>query len=191
MSEMFRSRISNGKIVRPGFYRGADRSGVAYAEQVRTGALDASCVFCPEGLKQKNIEIVNRIGEKGLGAYVIQAKPAYAHYDAQRVIDHKLIVPDAHVVNRRDMKRELRDMIDEYIDEAERTAPDGVAIQEYTRRDKNPSKSIGHLHTHLFALSLAPLSRFSFDIDEGVTEAEFLEPTEEDIRAVEESRVSR
>ena len=190
MSETLSSRISGGKLVRPGFYRGADGSGVAYAQQVRTGTLDTACTFCPEGLERRGIEIVHRIGEKGLGAYVIQAAPAYAHFDAQRVVDHRLIIPDAHIANRRDMDPELRDMIDEYVDEVEDSAPEGVAVQEYTRRDRNPSKSIQHLHTHLLTLSLAPLSRFAFDIGKGVTEAEFIEPTPEDIRAIEASRLS-
>lgn len=189
MRESLSSRISKGKIVRPGFYRDADGSGVAYAKQVRTGTLDTECVFCPEGIERRGIPILRRIGEEGLGAFVIQATPPYAHFDAQRVIDHKMIIPDAHIGSRRDMDPELRDLVDEYVDEAEDTAPPGTAIQEYTRRNKNPSKSIHHLHTHLFTLSFAPLSRFSFDIDRGVTAADFIEPTDEDIEAIEQSRL--
>lgn len=180
--------IRNGKIVRPGFFRDAGGSGVAYASQVATGTLDAECVFCPEGLEKRGVEIIERLGEKGLGAFVIQASPAYAHFDAQRVVNHRLIIPDAHVSNQRDMSPVVQGLIGEYIDAAEVSAPEGTAIQDYTRRDRNFSKSITHLHTHLFTLSVAPLSRFAFNIDEGVTEAAFITPTDEQIAAIEQSR---
>ena len=183
-------RISNGKIVRPGFYRGPDGSGPAYAAQVATGTLDTDCTFCPEGLEKRGVEVVRRIGEKGLGIFVIQAHPAYAHFDAQEVIDHKLIIPDAHIDSEYDLTPMAQELRDEYIREAEASAVEGTAVQSYTRSPHNPSKSIGHLHTHLFTLSYAPLSRFSFTIDEGVTAAEFLRPSDEQIAVIEQSRLT-
>lgn len=151
--------------------------------------MDADCIFCPEGIQRHSIKIVRRIGEQGCGAFVMETHPSYAHFDAQRMLDHKMIVPDQHITSKRQMDPDLRDLIEEYINEVEDTAPEGVAIQDYTRRQNNPSKSIGHLHTHLFTLSFAPLSRFAFDIDNGVTEIEFIEPTIDEIQAIERSRL--
>ena len=182
--------IRNGKIVRPGFFRDADGSGVAYASQVATGTLDAECVFCPEGLEKRGVEVIEKIGKKGMGIFVIQAHPAYAHFDAQQVIDHRLIIPDAHIDNENDLTPIARDLRDTYIYEAEESAAEGTAVQSYTRSPRNPSKSIGHLHTHLFTLSFAPLSRFAFTIDEGVTEADFVQPSIEQIVEIEQSRLS-
>ena len=182
--------ISNGKIVRPGFYRGADGSGPAYAARVATGSLDTDCTFCPEGLERRGVEVIEKIGKKGMGIFVIQAQPAYAHFDAQQVIDHKLIIPDAHIDNENDLTPIARDLRDTYIYEAEESAVEGTAVQSYTRSPRNPSKSIGHLHTHLFTLSFAPLSRFAFTIDEGVTEADFVQPSLKQIAEIERSRLS-
>lgn len=189
-----RLKITNGRIVRPGFYRNADDAGQTYTKTVSTGALDLDCVFCPDSIRRRNIEVIDKIGGKVLGIFnswsffVIQAQPAYAHFDAQRVVDHKLIIPTDHIESEAEIPSRARRIRDEYIRERELSADAGTAVQSYTRSEWNPSKSVGHLHTHLLTLSLAPLSRFSFDIDHGVTEAEFIEPTQRQIDAVERTR---
>ena len=50
--------ITNGRIVRPGFYRSADGSGQEYAKAVSTGMLDQNCVFCPERMKSRGDRVV-------------------------------------------------------------------------------------------------------------------------------------
>lgn len=187
--------ITNGRLVRSGFYRAPqDASAKAYAEKVRTGVLDTSCVFCPESIERRHndeddkLRIIDEIGHRAWAFYVIQAEPAYAHFDAQRVVDHKLILPHRHIERDSDLQQRALDVRNRYIHAAEDAAGEGLAVQSYTRSDRNPSKSVGHLHTHLLTLSLAPLARFAYDIENGVTIADFIEPTPEQIQEVEHTR---
>jgi diadenosine tetraphosphate (Ap4A) HIT family hydrolase len=179
-------RITNGRIARSGFFRGmADPAAKQYAEKVATGAVDLDCVFCPEAIGRRRAEIVDTIGAKALGLvqldhfYVIQANPAYAHFEAQRVVDHKLIIPYEHVESEHDLPWRLRRKLGQYVHRAELAAEEGTSVQRFTRSANNPSKSVGHLHTHLLTLSLDPVKRFSYDINEGVTDLEFVEVTPE------------
>ena len=188
-------KISNGRIARSGFYRNkADPEAKKYAETVATGSVDLDCVFCPESIQRRGVEVVDKIGAKVLGLvqqdnfYVIQARPAYAHFEAQRVVDHKLIIPYEHVESENELSWRLRRQLGRYVHQAELAAVDGTAVQSYTRSAYNPSKSIGHLHTHLLTLSPDPLVHFSYDIDEGVTELDFADVTPEQREQIVRSR---
>ena len=188
-------RISNGRIVRNGFYRDvADPEAKKYAEQVATGAVDLDCVFCPESLARRNVEILGQIGRRALGLirlndfYVIQATPAYAHFEGQRVLDHQLIIPHEHIESEQDLSSGQRRVLGRYIHRAELAATGGTSVQSFTRSANNPSKSIGHLHTHLLTLSPDPVRRFAYDMDEGVTELEFADVTPEQIQQIIASR---
>ena len=188
-------RISNGKIAREGLYRDEnDPNAKAYAAQVATGVVDIDCVFCPESVARRKIEMVDKIGTKVLGLtllnhfYVIQAAPAYAHFEGHRVIDHKLIIPYEHVKSEHELSEYRRRKLGRYIREKELAAEEGTFVQSFTRSDRNYSKSVEHLHTHLWTLSAEPVARFSYDIDEGVTELTFARITPAQIQALERSR---
>lgn len=191
-------RISNGKLVRSGLYRGKqDPEAQRYKEQVATGAVDTDCVFCEESIKRRTVEIIDKIGSKVLGLsltkdfYVIQATPAYAHFEGQQVLDHKLIIPYEHVTSEHDLSRRRRCKLGRYIYEMERAAElrqDGTFVQGFTRSKDNMSKSVAHLHTHALTLSPNPVTKLAYDIDEGVQELEFAELTPEQIAEVVKSR---
>lgn len=180
--------ITNGRIVRPGFYRSADGSGQEYAKAVSTGMLDKNCVFCPERMKSRGDDVLRRVGSKAWSFFVIHARPAYAHFDAQQVLEHRMIIPEAHIESEYDIPPEALALRDEYIHDEEIHAAPGTAVQSYTRSANSPSKSISHLHTHLFTLSASPLAEFEYTMVDGVKKATFIEPTAEQIDAIEQSR---
>ena len=154
MSERF-LRISNGKLVRSGLYRGKqDPEAQRYKEQVATGAVDTDCVFCKGSIERRNGEVVDKIASKVLGLfvrkdfYVIQASPAYAHFEGHQVLDHKLIIPYEHVTSEHDLSRRRRRKLGRYIYEMERAAElrqDGTFVEGFTRSKDNMSKSGAHL----------------------------------------------
>lgn len=182
--------VIHGRLVRPGFYRSPDGSGVAYAKTVASGSLDTECIFCPEGLEARNIKVVERIGSTAFQFYIIEAFPAYAHFDAQKVVGHRMLIPEAHIEDEADIPNDAYGEFRDYIREQRRATPPGIVLQDYTRVPENPSKSIGHLHTHLLQLSLDPVRRFEFDSSRGVTALEFAELTPEQTAEVIESRRS-
>lgn len=171
MSEL---TVRGGKLIRPGFYRAPDGSGANYAKQVKESG-DA-CIFCPESLDARGIEVFETVGSAACKFYVFDAKPAYSHFDAQQVVEHRLIVPEAHIESRRELGRKALRVLDEYLYEQEaiyERRTDGLAFQSYVRSASNPSKSVGHLHTHMFGLGPNPVKKFDFDMTGGVTTLEF------------------
>jgi diadenosine tetraphosphate (Ap4A) HIT family hydrolase len=158
--------IQGGTIIRPGFFRHPDGSGVAYARKVANTTPD-TCVFCPE--------LTQTIIDTGTHFTVIKANPAYAHFDAQRVAEHNLLLPNDHVTSLHQLgQRALRE-INEYIQDRAAWLRDnsGLTLQDYTRRAGNPSKSVEHLHTHLFELAPEPVEEFAFNMQSGVTALKF------------------
>jgi hypothetical protein len=86
----------------------------------------------------------------------------------------------------------LRRKLGRYIHENELIASarqDGSFVQGFTRSRENLSKSVEHLHTHLLTLSANPVTRYSYDIEEGVQELEFAEATPEQVEAIAQSRL--
>lgn len=171
--------IQSGRIVRPGFYRAPDGSGVRYASTIATSS-ENDCVFCPE--------LTQHITYRDDYFTVIQAQPSYAHFDAQEVITHELLIPNVHVSTLRALGARARRRIDEFIGSYEDQTPENLRFQEYTRCAGNPSKSIEHLHTHLFRLSLRPISSFSFDSQRGVKTLTFTDLSSEEIARINQSR---
>ncbi len=180
--------VVNGRLVRPGFYRSPDGAGLTYAKTVASGSLDTECIFCPEGLEARKVNVVERIGSTAFQFYIIEASPAYAHFDAQKVVGHRMLIPEAHIEEEDDIPNSAYGELREYIREQRRSIAPGVVLQHYTRAADSPSKSIGHLHTHLLELSLDPVRRFEFDSRRGVTALEFAELTPEQAAEVIESR---
>ena len=189
MSEL---TVRSGRLIRPGFYRAPDGSGANYAKQLRESGDE--CIFCPESLDARGIEILETVGSAACKFFVFNAAPAYAHYEAQKVLNHRLIVPEVHVEGRRELKgllgRAALEDLDDYIFAQEEANDEETFFQDLTRTETNPSKSVGHLHTHLLTLSLQPVSKFKFNIHRGVTELEFAELTPEQIDEVVRSRRS-
>lgn len=183
--------ISRGKIVRPGFYRSPDGdSGVEYARTVATGVLDACCVFCPDSLPKRH-NIIDNFGEGSAAFSVVRAKPPYAHFDGQRVLDHVLVIPKVHVESLDELDKEARTTLDEYLDEMQHSVPEDRAFQRYTRDRSNPSKSVSHLHTHGYTLSLDPVSNFEYNAITGVTRLEFVRLTPGQVSEVIASRTKK
>jgi len=181
--------VRNGKLVRPGFYRAPDGSGVAYANQIRSSGNE--CSFCPENFEAHDVKVLEEIGSAAFKFYVVLARPAYAHFDAQEVVGHRLLVPEAHVQRLRDLGDKALSAHDDYIFEQEELyeqRADGVALQSYTRSPTNPSKSIWHLHTHLLDLSPNPLRSSTYDSERGVTDLQFGQLTPEQVAALVASR---
>ncbi|HMR73422.1 MAG TPA: hypothetical protein PKD68_05470, partial [Candidatus Saccharibacteria bacterium] len=171
--------IRGGRIIRPGFYRQPDGSGVNYANQI-ANADENTCVFCPE--------LTQTITYEGEGFTVTQAAPQYAHFDAQEVASHELLIPDAHVDSLRRLGKRAVRRINEFICEYEDQTPSDQYFQDYTRRAANPSKSIEHVHTHLFRLSRRPVGRFAFGIHYGVAALEFADLTTAQLDQLNRSR---
>ena len=172
--------VVGGKLIRPGFYR-RPGAGVDYARKITTTAEQGNCLLCP-GHDQT-------VTHKGEGFTVIQARPAYAHFDAQEVATHELLFPDEHVNSYRALGRRAIRRIEDFIEDYKAATPEDLRFQRYTRDEGNPSKSIEHLHTHLFRLSLRPIVRLSFDAHGGgVTRLDFGELTPEQILAINASR---
>lgn len=184
--------VVGGRMIRPSVNRGTDPNNIAYTNAAKIKKPDTACTFCPEELERRKIEIVQRIGATGrVGLYVIEAIPSYDHFDGHRVAGHQLIIPDEHIEHERDLGRAVRKERDEFIWEAERNAPEGTSVQSYTRTPHNTSKSIAHLHTHLFTLSMDAVSRFDYNIEEGTTALDFVSPTDEQVRQITDSRTYR
>lgn len=188
MKEATPAHVQNGRIIRPGFYRNPDGSGAAYAKKVATGNLDTDCVFCPEALEARDADILEKIGSTAWRFYVIEATPAYAHFDAQRVETHHMLIPEAHIESERDIPRSALEERNEYLYAQEDDTPEHLAFEHYTRSRNNPSKSVGHLHTHLFQLALDPVERFSFDTTDGVIELKFAKLSDEERKQIINSR---
>ncbi len=181
--------VIGSRIVRPGFYRGAT-VGSEYAQSVRRQTV-ANCVFCPEAMQDRGEKILEKIGTRACTWLVVFANPAYDHFDAQRVVEHRLIVPDVHVESERALGRKALAARDEWIYD-QRPSATANSIQPYTRAANNPSKSQPHLHTHVFELSPDPVSRCVYDASQGgVTELEFLNLTPEQQSAIAASRTDR
>ncbi len=181
--------VIGSRIVRPGFYRDAT-VGSEYAQTVRRQTA-ADCVFCPEAIQDRDERILEKIGTRACTWLVMFASPAYDHFDAQRVVEHRLIVPDVHVECERRLGRKALAIRDDWI--ASQVPSSGAnSIQPYTRVANNPSKSQPHLHTHIFELGPDPVSKCVYDASEGgVTELEFLKLTADQQAAIAASRTDR
>ncbi len=181
--------VIGSRIVRPGFYRDAT-VGSEYAQSVRRQTA-ADCVFCPKAIEERDERILEEIGTRACTWLVMFATPAYDHFDAQQVIEHRLIVPDVHVECERELGAKALAVRDEWI-ASQTPSSDANSIQPYTRAANNPSKSQPHLHTHVFELSPNPVSRCVYDASEGgVTELEFFELTLDQRAAIAASRTDR
>lgn len=174
--------VKDGRIIRPSMYREAEESR-QYAEQVKSGPIDQLCVFCSNAVRKRLLHEYDSF-------YVINARPAYAHFDGQRVASHELLIPHRHVNTLRKLGLSARQDIEQYLwfrEDALRGDPD-VRFQDYLRTPGNPSKSIDHLHIHMFELGLEPIKKLSYDAENGVTKLEFNNLSPEDIDELNRTR---
>lgn len=178
----------NGRPIRPGFYRSPDGSGVQYANSLKASGENKDCVFCPEAIAALEPSAVTSFGTAACRFNVVLANPRYAHFDAAEVIDHKLIIPEAHIDSLRKLGHAGVQVLNDYLWNLEEENPEAV-IQSYARVRNNPSKSIDHLHIHLLRLSLNPVSRFTYDMEAGVTDLDFRVLSDDEKLRLEQSRI--
>lgn len=165
--------LPGGIISRPGFYRPSNPDTSAYTMKVRRGDNEANCPFCPEADKT--------ILDEDEYFLTIRATSPYAHFDAQEVVEHNLLIPRTHVESLRQLgKKALRRWLNITL-AFEANTPEGTGAVCYTRSPNNPSRSVRHLHTHLLTLSSAAVHSFSYDIHNGATDLSFIMPTDEQI----------
>lgn len=174
--------VRGPSLVRPGFYGSPDGQRREYTNSLLKKST-GPCVFCPDRINHQDIR--NRFGKDGR-FIVIAASSPYAHFDAQEVLDHTLIVPERHVESKHALTTSEREEVDQYEYEkgleAERR---GWCFQSYVRSRSNFSKSVPHLHYHGFVISPSIVDRFVFDLERGgVTELNFLVPTQAQISQV-------
>lgn len=154
----------------PGVFRSPDGSGVAYAKTVGKANIPGSvCVFCPE--------LTQTINHHEEGFSVINSTPPYAFWGDRRVKSHELLIPDEHVISLNALSRKVRRRIDDYIGDRVQTAANTgqETVQTYTRHPANPSKSIDHVHQHIFALDDSYLDAYEYDNSDGVKVLSFTE----------------
>lgn len=177
--------IKPGQLIRRAMTRQPDSlETIAYmdklaAENIGEANDDAEkpCPFCPEKLLANN-KLIEAIGSRSYQIYVIEASAPYDSWDALKVLRHHLILPEEHIEDEHDLPIEAVRTIRDYLYERRKATPPGVIAQDYTRAPGNTSKSVGHLHKHLFDLSnLDPLIEFSYNSHDGVTKSNFMHLT--------------
>lgn len=175
--------IKDGRLIRPSIYREAEASK-EYAEEVKNSRIDEVCVFCSEAVKKNALD-------KHDSFYVLRAKPAYSHFDAQEVISHELLIPFQHVNTLRRLGLAARQEIQNYLWEREDASKKGetTRFQDYFRTPDNPSKSIDHAHIHMFELGLSVVRRLDYDIENGITQLEFEPPTPKQAKELQRTRL--
>lgn len=119
---------------------------VAQAEQAAAGI---ACAFCRhhDGAGA-HLPVVSR-HESML---VVRNEFPYAAWESRTVVDHLMVVPVRHLLRLADLTEgEAYD----YLDATRTFEADGYSV--YMRSQANPTRSVGHLHTHLILTGTAPV----------------------------------
>ncbi len=165
-------KVHNGKLIRPGIWRGPEPAALEYAKHAATiTSKIEGCFFCHAHelpAFQKAI---------GSGA-VIASLPPYAHF-AGRIVrpnvpgefaSHQLYIPGNHIEHPSQMDDEqITELMGHYRQEEARVATYGDSLQLYVRTDNSVSKSVPHLHFHLEDLMPDQVTTFDYTLDAGVT----------------------
>ncbi len=150
--------IHSGLLIRPGFYRNSI-TGQNYARQTVKN-LQGQCLFCTE-----EGHTVTHSGER---LFAFGASAPYEFWGDKAVTTHELIVPRQHTDTiHSEAGRQILGELHDYA--TERRAADPT-IQLYVRTPGNPSKSVEHLHFHLFSTDPSRrLAQYAFDLSTGAT----------------------
>ena len=174
MSEL---RIINGRIIRPGFFRGVDPATLEYFQKLageqnsQNDGLrnDAECVFCPI---DELPTFLNYIPGSNLAE--VNATPPYEHFGGHKVEAHSMVIPGNHIDSLHKLSPEQMRYALEFARRKQVAAVEmGQRGVWYTRVPDNLSKSVGHLHSHLLTLGGSPLKRFQYGIKTGATDLEY------------------
>ncbi len=159
--------VRDGLVIRPGLYReNRGNTSSNYARVVASGVLNRTCVFCPP-LGQTDLRDAPR------GFVSFPASQPYSIWDGQRVTEHLIVIPEQHVTSLWQLGKKALRRLNGYLRDVEENTPSGITAQSYTRANGNPSKSVGHLHTHVLFLGLEPVASLNYTISDGLTDLSF------------------
>jgi len=133
-------------------------------EATSVGIASAACRFCNFELGQEGVL------EAQPGFTVVAAKYPYDHWDAREVRDHRMVIPTRHVDGLKELTTEEKlawfDIVGDYEERG---------YTSFTRSPESPTKSVDHLHTHLFRIDMGSraVRYMHYDGGQGVNEFRF------------------
>lgn len=132
-----------------------DKSTVDTHKKYRTdtSSRGIGCTLCKD--------LSNEVFEESENFFVVENIFPYSNWDAQGVVDHRMIIPKEHIKFLDDLSGEQRLEMMSHLASYEQRG-----YNMYKRCEQNANGSIpDHIHWHLIKLDQKKITRMSFSVD--------------------------